>query len=110
MLGHDMTIEDADFVWRHPHHHTPTEVAFANLVLGLVDEFGLDETGEDFNEVRAERDELQQRYDEVCEQVDRLDEIVADQDARIQALADYIDELTAAGTADEFMKQSALWR
>lgn len=105
-----MTIADADCIWRHPHHHTEAEIAFANLVLGLADEYGIEECGETFEDVKAERDDLQERYDCVCQQVDRLDEIVADQDARIQALADYIDALSARGTADEFMKHHHLWR
>ncbi len=110
MLIREMTISDADCIWRHPHHHTQEELALACIILDLVDEYGVDETGETFNDVRVERDDLQDRYDCVCQQVDRQDEIIATQDDRIQALADYIDELTAKGTADEFMKQHRLWR
>ena len=93
MLIREMTISDADCIWRHPHHHTPAEVALACVILDLVDEYHLDEEGETFDEVKAERDDLQERYDYVCQQVDRLEEIIATQDDRIQALASYIDAL-----------------
>jgi hypothetical protein len=110
MLIREMTISDADFIWRHPHLHTSQEVALASTILNLADEFHLDDESETFDDVKAERDALQKNYDYVCQQVDKMDEIIATQHDRIQALADYIDELTAKGTADEFMKQHRLWR
>lgn len=110
MLTREMTIDDADFIWRHPHHHTPEEPALACIILDLVDEYGLNEGDETYEEVKAARDDLKDNYDYACQQIDRQDEIIATQDDRIQALADYIDDLTAKGTADEFMKQHRLWR
>lgn len=110
MLIREMTIIDADFIWRHPHLHTGQEVALASTVLNLVDEYGLSEGDATYEELKAELDDLQDSYDGVCQQVDRQDEIIATQDDRIQALAGYIDDLTTKGTADEFMKQHRLWR
>jgi uncharacterized coiled-coil protein SlyX len=98
MLIREMTISDADFIWRHPHLYTGQEVALASTVLNLADEYGLAEGEPTLEEVKAERDDLQGRYDCVCQQIDRLDEIVAEQDAKIDSLecklADKDDAIT----------------
>jgi hypothetical protein len=86
MLIREMTISDADVIWRHPHHHTPEELALACIILDLVDEYGLAEGEPTLEEVKAERDDLQDRYDYVCQQVDRHDEIIAEQDAKLDSL------------------------
>ena len=86
MLIREMTISDADFIWRHPHLYTGQEVALASTVLNLADEYGLAEGEPTLEEVKAELDDLQDSYDGVCQQVDRQDEIIAEQDAKIDSL------------------------
>jgi hypothetical protein len=117
MLIREMTISDADCIWRHPHLHTDREVALASAILNLADEFHLDDEGETFDDVKAERDGLQTNYDYVCQQVDRQDEIIAEQDDLIEnlnekifALSVYIDNIFGIGTTAGFTKQHYLWR
>jgi peptidoglycan hydrolase CwlO-like protein len=81
-----MTVSDADCIWRHPHHHTPEELALACIILDLVDEYGLSEGDETYEELKEDRDRLQDSYNLVCEQIDRMDEIIAEQDAKIDSL------------------------